>query len=228
MNTRQGSFEWESPQALPPGFHYRPGYLGPEEQRLLLADVDSILEKAPLFRQRMPRSGAPLSVRMSNAGDYGWVTDREAGYRYQRAHPITGESWPAIPTRLLEIWTELTKESELPNLCLINFYDHEARLGLHQDKGDWELAAPVVSISLGDDATFLLGGLTRKAPVRRIEMHSGDVVWFGGPSRLIYHGVKGIQPGTSDLLRRSRILKQGRINLTLRRIEERTRPAPSS
>ena len=223
MSTHQRSLGLESTEAFPPGFHCLPGYLSAEAQKLLLCDVESILEKAPLFEQRMPRTGAPLSVRMSNAGDYGWVTDLEGGYRYQRTHPITGQSWPPIPSRLLQIWTELTEERELPNLCLINFYDQEARLGLHQDKGESELGAPVVSISLGDDATFLLGGLTRKAPVRPIALHSGDVVWFGGPSRLIYHGVKGIQPGTSDLLERSALRKQGRINLTLRRIG----PAPT-
>jgi DNA oxidative demethylase len=109
-------------------------------------------------------------------------------------------------------------------LCLINFYDAEAKLGLHQDRGDSSLDAPVVSISLGDDATFVVGGMSRKDPVRRLKLRSGDVVWFGGPSRLIFHGVEGIQTATSPLLREAGIEETGRINLTLRRID-RTPPA---
>lgn len=212
----QRRLELEDVESFPAGFHYLPRYLDAASQSLVLSEVEALLEKAPLFQQKMPRTGAPLSVRMSNAGEYGWVTDREGGYRYQPTHPITGERWPAIPERLLRIWADVTAERELPNLCLINFYDQEARLGLHQDKGE-SLEAPVVSISLGDDATFVLRGATRKAPLRRLELRSGDVVWFGGPSRLIYHGVEGIRPGTSDLPRQSPLLEGGRINLTLRR-----------
>jgi alkylated DNA repair protein (DNA oxidative demethylase) len=166
----------------------------------------------------MPRTGAPLSVRMSNAGEYGWVTDREGGYRYQDTHPVTGNARPAIPDRLLALWADLTDEKQIPNLCLINFYDRDAKLGLHQERGDSSLDAPVVSISLGDEATFLLGGLSRKERTRRLAVHSGDVVWFGGASRLIFHGVEGIRSGTSTLLDRIG-LPDGRINLTLRRID---------
>jgi DNA oxidative demethylase len=204
-------------QPFPQGFHYLPGYLDHASQVELVLDIKRILEEAPLFGQRMPRTGAPLSVRMSNAGEYGWVTDRDGGYRYQRTHPVTNRSWPPIPGRLLRIWDETTGEEHPPNLCLINFYDSDARLGLHQDKGDSSLDAPVVSISLGDEATFLLGGQSRRAPLRRLELWSGDVVWFGGPSRLIYHGVEGIRPGTSQLLSQAG-LPAGRINLTLRRV----------
>ena len=110
------------------------------------------------------------------------------------------------------------REAQPPNLCLINFYSDDAKLGLHQDRGDSSLDAPVVSISLGDDATFLLGGLSRKDATRRLSLHSGDVVWFGGASWLIFHGVQGIKSGTSLLLDRIG-LPDGRINLTLRRIE---------
>jgi len=167
----------------------------------------------------MPRTGAPLSVRMSNAGEFGWVTDRDGGYRYQTAHPVTGKPWPAIPSSLLNQWSQTTSESEAPNLCLINYYDQEARLGLHQDRGDSSLAAPVVSISLGDEATFLLGGVLRKNPVRRLALRSGDVIWFGGPSRLIFHGVESIRYGSSQLLKTGGIAEGGRLNLTLRRID---------
>jgi DNA oxidative demethylase len=204
-----------SDATLPPGFHVVPQYFGRDAQISLMNDVNAVLSDAPFFQQSMPKTGAPLSVRMSNAGEYGWVTDREHGYRYQRMHPVTGRPWPPIPDRLLEVW-EVTGEKRPPNLCLINFYDSAARLGLHQDKGESSLDAPVVSISLGDDATFVLGGLNRKDPVRRLMLRSGDLVWFGGPSRLIYHGVEGIVPGSCELLKESGFSSGGRINLTLR------------
>jgi DNA oxidative demethylase len=186
----------------------------------LMHDVKHVLASAPVFVQAMPRSGAPLSVRMSNAGQFGWVTNREHGYRYQETHPETGQPWPAIPERLLRVWTDVTGEVTPPNLCLINYYDSDARLGLHQDRGDSSLAAPVVSISLGDDATFVLGGLSRKDRTRRLELKSGDLIWFGGPSRLIFHGVQGIRHGTSSLLKLAGFAEDGRINLTLRRIDK--------
>jgi alkylated DNA repair protein (DNA oxidative demethylase) len=205
-------------QQFPDGFYFLPGLLDEAAQIELIMDVGRLLQQAPLFEQRMPRTGAPMSVRMSNAGEYGWVTDREHGYRYQKDHPVTGMAWPAIPERLLKLWSDVTAEKQMPNLCLINFYNDEAKLGLHQDRGESSLEAPVVSISLGDDATFLLGGLLRKDPTRRLSLRSGDVVWFGGASRLIFHGVEGIRPGTSRLLDRIG-LPDGRINLTLRRID---------
>jgi alkylated DNA repair protein (DNA oxidative demethylase) len=213
----QGRFQLQDEPPFPDGFHFLAGYLDEQAQAWLARDVGNLLQDAPLFQQQMPRTGAPLSVRMSNAGEYGWVTDREGGYRYQKTHPVTGCPWPPIPKRLLDLWTELTNEGQKPNLCLINFYDADARLGLHQDRGESSLDAPVVSISLGDDATFVLGGLSRKHPIRRLALRSGDVVWFGGASRLIFHGVEGIRPGLSKVLQGIGF-PSGRINLTLRRI----------
>lgn len=213
----QGRFQLQDEQPFPDGFHFLAGYLDEQAQALLVRDVGLLLRDAPLFQQRMPRTGAPLSVRMSNAGEYGWVTDREGGYRYQKTHPVTGSPWPPIPERLLTLWTKLTNEEQKPNLCLINFYDADARLGLHQDRGESSLDAPVVSVSLGDEATFVIGGLSRKDPTRRLALHSGDIVWFGGASRLIFHGVEGIRPGHSNVLQAIG-LPAGRINLTLRRI----------
>jgi alkylated DNA repair protein (DNA oxidative demethylase) len=161
---------------FPEGFHFLPGFFDEAAQLAIAAEVRTMLEVAPLFRQRMPKTGAPLSVRMSNAGEFGWVTDKERGYRYQSTHPQTGKAWPAIPQSLLELWSDVTGENLLPNLCLINYYDGEAKLGLHQDRGESSLDAPVVSISLGDDATFVLGGLSRKDPTRRLDLRSGDLI----------------------------------------------------
>jgi alkylated DNA repair protein (DNA oxidative demethylase) len=206
-------------QPFPPGFHYLPGHLDEAAQRALLADVRELLDKAALFQQTMPCTGAPLSLLMSNVGEYGWVTDREGGYRYQTTHPVTGEKWPAIPQRLLKLWADLTGETAPPNQSLINYYDDKAKLGLHQDRGDSSLNAPVVSISLGDDATFVVGGFTRKDPLRRLALHSGDIVWFGGPSRLIFHGVEGIHAGSTSILKDAGLFDTGRINVTLRRLD---------
>lgn len=206
------------PLPLPAGFHLLRGRLTEAEQQALLADLRAILAEAPLFTQAMPRSGARLSVRMSGAGTWGWVTDPARGYRYQRTHPVTGRPWPAIPVRLLALWAELTGEQAPANQCLINHYDAGARLGLHQDKDAVSLGGPVLSISLGDDAGFVLGGLARGAPLQRLNLRSGDVLWFGGPGRLLFHGVDGIRWGSSPLL-----AEGGRLNVTLRRIEGQPR-----
>lgn len=220
MNTTAGLFTNSesaapaAPRALLPGFDYYPGYYSPAAQQRLLDEVNAVLAAAPLFIQRMPKTGHPLSVRMSNAGEFGWVTDREQGYRYLETHPVTGKNWPPIPPMLAELWRDIAGYPAPANLCLINFYDAEAKLGLHQDKGGESLEAPVVSVSLGDDARFLVGGSKRNDPTTPVRLHSGDVMCFGGPARLVYHGVARVYPNTSPLLTGG-----GRINLTLRRVE---------
>ncbi len=118
----------------------------------------AVLKEAPPFRPSMPRTGQPFSVRMSNCGPLGWVSDA-SGYRYQPLHPEVGRPWPPIPDRLLEAWFELGGFTAPPEACLINLYDGTARMGLHQDRDEAELSAPVVSLSLGDTALFRLGGM---------------------------------------------------------------------
>ncbi len=195
-----------------PGVDYYPGFLGRAEQEALRDEIRSILAEAPLFRPSMPRTGKPFSVRMSNCGPLGWVSD-EAGYRYQPIHPETGRAWPRIPTRLLNIWAMLAPGAPPPEACLINFYDAKAKMGLHQDRDERELSAPVVSLSLGDTALFRLGGVTRNDPTQSFRLESGDAMTLGGPARLAFHGVDRIIVGASALLAPS-----GRINLTLRRV----------
>jgi alkylated DNA repair protein (DNA oxidative demethylase) len=163
----------------------------------------------------MPRSGRPMSVRMSNCGPLGWVSD-ESGYRYEPVHPETGRSWPPIPEALLAIWNEVAEYPHGPEACLINFYGAAAKMGLHQDRDETDFAAPVVSLSLGDSCLFRVGGLKRGDPTRSFRLNSGDVVVLGGSARLAFHGVDRIYPGTSTLL-----ADGGRINLTMRRV---TRP----
>ncbi len=198
------------------GLKFRPGYLDRARQEALLAELREIFVAAPLFTPRMPRSGRPFTVRMSNCGPLGWVSD-QAGYRYQPTHPVTGRPWPPMPKMLVAMWHELADDYPAPpQACLINFYGPTAKMGLHQDRDEEDFAAPVVSLSLGDSCLFRVGGPKRADPTRSVKLSSGDAVVLGGDTRLAFHGVDRIEPGTSTLLAQG-----GRINLTMRRV---TRP----
>lgn len=201
---------------LGPGLLHVPGYLDRHRQEALRDEIGRLLERAPPFQPRMPRTGQPFSVRMSNAGPLGWVSD-ETGYRYQATHPATGDAWPPIPDALLEAWRDLSGYPHPPEACLVNIYAAVARMGLHQDRDEQALDAPVVSVSLGDTAVFRVGGLDRRAPTRSIRLGSGDAFVLGGPGRLAFHGVDRVLAGSSTLLSGG-----GRLNLTLRRV---TKPA---
>jgi DNA oxidative demethylase len=198
--------------AVAPGVDHFYGFLDRAAQEALRDEVLAILELAPPFRPRMPRTGKPFSVMMSNCGPLGWVSD-EAGYRYQPTHPETGRPWPAMPPRLLAAFAAIAAGAPPPEACLINVYDSSARMGLHQDRDEADLSAPVVSLSLGDTALFRVGGLQRKAPTRSFRLVSGDAMSLAGESRLAFHGVDRIIAGSSTLLPQG-----GRINLTLRRV----------
>lgn len=160
----------------------------------------------------MPNSGSPFSVRMTNCGPLGWVSD-QGGYRYQAHHPVTGAPWPPMPPIVLEAWQELADYAHPPEACLINVYAPTARMGLHQDRDEHDFAAPVVSLSLGQTCLFRLGGTARREPTRSFRLASGDALVLGGHNRLAFHGVDRIIPGTSTLLPDG-----SRINLTLRRV----------
>jgi alkylated DNA repair protein (DNA oxidative demethylase) len=197
------------------GLRVLPGYLDRPSQDALLGAVIEVIRRAPLYTPRMPKSGKPMSVRMTNCGPLGWMTD-EGGYRYQPTHPETGEPWPSIPDIVLKAWEALSRYPHPPEACLINLYAPTARMGLHQDRDEADLAAPVVSLSLGDTCLFRVGGSKRNDPTRSFRLGSGDALVLGGDARLAFHGVDRIMPGTSTL-----IAEGGRINLTLRRV---TRP----
>jgi alkylated DNA repair protein (DNA oxidative demethylase) len=194
------------------GLRIYPGYLDRAAQTKLLDAIDDVLAAAPLFAPRMPKSGRPFSVRMSNCGSLGWTSD-ERGYRYQPTHPVTGRPWPPMPEPLIALWRKVAQYADLPEACLINFYHRTAKMGLHQDRDEADFDAPVVSISLGDDCLFRVGGRHRRNPTKSVRLSSGDVLVLGGVARLAFHGVDRIYPGTSSLL-----TDGGRINLTLRRV----------
>lgn len=199
------------------GLFYYPGYLDRAEQAALLVALDEVFTAAPLFTPRMPKSGRPFTVRMSNCGGLGWISD-ESGYRYTRGHPETGRAWPPLPAALLALWNDVADYAHPPEACLINFYVPSAKMGLHQDRDEADFSAPVVSVSLGDSCLFRVGGPKRSDPTRSFRLNSGDVVVLGGDARLAFHGVDRIYPATSTLL-----ADGGRINLTMRRV---TRPEP--
>ena len=160
----------------------------------------------------MPKTGTPFSVRMTNCGPLGWVSD-ETGYRYQSHHPMTGAPWPPIPPIVLAAWEELADYPHPPEACLINVYAPTARMGLHQDRDEDDFAAPVVSLSLGQTCLFRLGGPARRDPTRSFRLTSGDALVLAGDMRLAFHGVDRIIRDTSTLLPDG-----SRINLTLRRV----------
>ncbi len=184
-----------------------------DETGALVAAVDRIAAISP-FRHMVTPGGFRMSVAMTNCGDVGWVTDR-SGYRYSAIDPVTGQSWPPMP----EIFRSLAARaaaaagfaSFLPDACLINRYTPETKLSLHRDEDERDLSAPVVSVSLGLPATFLWGGLSRKDRPFRVRLESGDVVVWGGPARLVYHGVAPLAEGEHPLTGCSR------INLTFRK-----------
>jgi alkylated DNA repair protein (DNA oxidative demethylase) len=194
------------------GLKVFPSYLSTQEQISLIAELRRAVGEAGLFTPVMPRTGRPFTVRMTNLGSLGWVSDR-AGYRYQPTHPETGKPWPLIPEMVLEVWRAVSGYPHEPQACLVNFYQGGAKMGLHQDADEEDFSAPVVSISLGDTAVFRVGGPERGGKTETLKLASGDVLVMGGESRLCYHGIDRVLTGTSTLLKDS-----GRINLTLRRV----------
>jgi alkylated DNA repair protein (DNA oxidative demethylase) len=204
------------PPPVSSGLRLIAGFLDRADQEELLAALLDIVRQAPLFTPLMPGTGKPFSVRMTNCGPLGWVSDA-GGYRYQRTHPVTGEPWPSMPALVLRAWASLCDYPAPPQACLVNYYGAAARMGLHQDRDEEDFSAPVVSVSLGATCRFRIGGHARTEKTRSFLLASGDVVVMAGTSRLAFHGVDRILPGTSTLLPDG-----GRINLTLRRVN---RPA---
>jgi alkylated DNA repair protein (DNA oxidative demethylase) len=196
--------------ALAQGFGLRPAYLQPEAQRRLVDTVLAATADAPFYRPLTP-GGRTMSVEITSLGALGWTSDLK-GYRYQDRHPLTGRPWPALPDQLIALWFDLVGGETPPDSCLINLYRYGARMGVHQDRDEADMAFPVISISLGDTALFRIGGSTRRAASRQLRLASGDICLLAGAARLAFHGVDRILPGSSRL-----IPGGGRLNLTLRR-----------
>ncbi|MAU47608.1 MAG: alkylated DNA repair dioxygenase [Yangia sp.] len=190
------------------GFRIHAGFLDRAAQETLVARLRDCLRIAPLY-QPVTSRGQKMSVRMSAAGRFGWVTDRR-GYRYEPRHP-DGMDWPPIPDEVLAIWEAVSGCARAPECCLINWYGEGARMGLHQDRDEADFSCPVVSVSLGDEGLFRMGNTERGGSTESVWLRSGDVVVMGGEARLRHHGVDRIRFGSSTLLPQG-----GRINLTLR------------
>lgn len=200
-----------------PGLELYPALLDPGGQEALVAALRPGLLAAPPYLPRMPRTGQKWSTMQTNFGSLGWISDI-GGYRYVPCHPLTQEPWPAIPPLLLDLWTRVSGYGAAPECCLVNLYRGEkARMGLHQDRDEEATDAPVLSISLGDTCLFRVGGLARSDATRSFRLVSGDVLKLGGASRMRFHGVDRLVPGSSRLIDGG-----GRMNLTLRRV---TKPA---
>ena len=158
-----------APEELAPGLVLHRGWFGRAAQDALVNDMRGVIRIAPLFTPLMPKSGTPFSVRMTNCGPLGWVSDiRE--YRYQPLHPETGAPWPAMPEALLRTWDKLSGFPDLPEACLVNWYEATAKMGLHQDRDEQEFSAPVLSVSLGDTCLFRDGGLKRNDPTKSVKL----------------------------------------------------------
>ena len=188
------------------------GFVGSAEAELLAA-LDDIVAAAP-FRHMVTPGGYRMSVSMTNCGSAGWITDR-TGYRYDACDPETGRPWPALPPLFLDLARRAADRGGFdgfsPDVCLINRYVPGARLSLHRDQDELDFAAPIVSVSLGLTAIFLFGGLKRSDKVRRFRLEHGDVVVWGGPARLVHHGVAPLAAGEHFLLGAQR------LNLTFRK-----------
>lgn len=189
------------------------GFVKPIESELIEA-VRAIVAQSPFRRMTTP-GGHLMSVAMTNCGERGWITDH-TGYRYDPIDPRTGAPWPAMPPVLRDLALRAAEQGGFagfaPDACLVNRYEPRTRLSLHQDKDELDYSAPIVSVSLGLPATFLFGGLARSDKPRRFRLVHGDVVVWGGPSRLAYHGVAPLAEGEHALLGRKR------INLTFRKV----------
>jgi DNA oxidative demethylase len=199
-------------QDLGPGAVLLRRFALPDED-LLLTALRRVIEQAP-FRHMVTPGGFRMSVAMTNCGSLGWISD-ETGYRYDNIDPDSGRTWPSIPDSLLKLATGAAEEAGFqqfkPDACLINRYETGARLSLHQDKNERDFGQPIVSVSLGIPGTFLFGGTTRSGKTMRVPVVHGDVVVWGGPARLRYHGVMPLKGGFHPQV------GAYRVNLTFRK-----------
>jgi alkylated DNA repair protein (DNA oxidative demethylase) len=194
-------------QSLKDGVFYYPKRLNDGKIAEFLTDIKNILQVAPFYKPVMPRTGVPLSVKMTNAGSVGWVSDR-TGYAYKELHPETQQPWAEIPSNFLDLWQELIGHSQ-PDCCLINLYSETSRMGLHQDNDEHDKDCAVLSVSIGASALFRYGGNSRNHPTKSVRLHDGDVLVFGGVSRMMYHGIDRVFVNEKH---------RSRLNITMRKV----------
>lgn len=222
------------PAALPPGLLHARGLLDPAARAAVRAAVGAVSAAAPPYRPVMPVFGTPYSIEMTSCGGTGWISDK-SGYRYSPLHPVTGTPWPAIPAAIADAASALLRRAAAAGLpvsgfradtCLINFYPAGSKLGLHRDASEAAKDAPILSLSLGVPAVFLVGGAKRGDPVARLVLEDGDGLVLAGEARHVHHGIERIP--AAPLLGDTGIL---RINLTLRQVfvrDPETIPGPIS
>ncbi|WP_137820332.1 DNA oxidative demethylase AlkB [Pseudomonas sp. 2FG] len=212
MDLFDGATTLESQEQLAPGAMLLRGFAVAHERELLSA-LAEVIAQAP-FRNMITPGGFRMSVGMSNCGALGWISDT-AGYRYGPIDPLSGQPWPPLPEAFLQLATSAAERAGfsrfVPDACLINCYEPGSRLSLHQDRNERDFREPIVSVSLGLPVVFLFGGSSRSVPARRIGLMHGDVVVWGGPARLSYHGVLPLKEGFHSLVGAQR------LNLTLRK-----------
>lgn len=202
----------EPVEILAPGAVLLHGFALPDEDAILKSVAE--VSAAAAFRHMVTPGGYRMSVAMTNCGQAGWVTDK-SGYRYSPEDPETGKPWPAMPEAFRNLAENAAQQAGYvdfsPDACLINRYEPGAKLSLHQDKDERDFTNPIVSVSLGLPATFQFGGLKRNDPITKYALHHGDVVVWGGPSRLYHHGILALKDGEHDKVGRVR------LNLTFRK-----------
>lgn len=188
-------------------------FVDASEAAQLMQDIATVLAQSPLRHMQTP-GGFRMSVAMSNCGQYGWVTDRR-GYRYQSLDPLSERDWPPMPASFLALAGRAAEAAGfaafVPDACLVNRYEPGAKMSLHQDRNEIDMTQPIVSVSLGLPATFLFGGMERSDKAQRMRLESGDVVVWGGPARLAFHGVDTVRQAEHPLT------GECRYNLTFRR-----------
>jgi DNA oxidative demethylase len=208
----QPSYERGQRVELAPSAFLLPSFATSRSEALIVG-LQKIYTASPFRRMVIP-GGFQMAVEMTDCGTMGWITDKD-GYRYDSIDPLVGSHWPEMPTEFITLAAEAALESNFeyfdPNVCLANRYEPKSKLSLHQDKDEKDFTAPIVSVSLGLTARFLFGDIKRSDPIVSIPLYHGDVVVWGGPSRLRYHGIAPVHDSSHPTI------GSYRINLTFRR-----------
>ncbi len=199
----------------PKGLIHFTNFIDLKFQNQILEEIDKIINISPLKRIKT-KKGGNFSTQITNCGKLGWWSDHK-GYRYTNHDPITGLEWPKIPNLFIQVINKTLHHLKLekafmPDACLINYYSSSSKMGLHQDKDEKDMSQPIITISLGDKADFMIGGIKRSQKPDLLSLRSGDILVMSKDSRPCFHGIKKIHPGTSPIKKLA-----GRFSLTFRK-----------